>query len=48
MIRQLGLAAAAIIPYLERLLSHGGAIPLAVATLVTYTLVIGHRRGVPV
>ena len=48
MMRQISIAAAAVVPFLERLLSHGGAIPLAVATLVTYILVIGHRRGAPV
>jgi hypothetical protein len=48
MIRQIGLAAAAIIPQLERLLSHGGAVPLAVATAVAYILLIGRRRGAPV
>jgi hypothetical protein len=46
MMRQLGLAAAAIVPYLERLLSHGSAAPLALATLVAYVLLIG-RRGAP-
>ena len=47
MMRQIGIAAAAIVPLLERLLSHGGAIPLAAATLVTYILLIGRRRGAP-
>jgi len=48
MIRQIYLAAAGILPYLERLLSHGSAVPLAVATLVIYILFIGRQRGAPV
>ena len=48
MISQLNLAAAAILPHLERMLSNGSAVPLAVATLVAYILLIGRRRRVRV
>jgi hypothetical protein len=41
MIRELGLTAVAIVPYLERLLASGSAVPLAAAALVVYIFTIG-------